>query len=80
MSKFNYADLSIPALVLLIMGMLVLPLPPFLLDVLFTFNITSSVLNSFGSSGIISVFASTWTVTLICLATGILLIYRKERL
>ena len=44
MSKFNYADLSIPALVLLIMGMLVLPLPPFLLDVLFTFNITSSVL------------------------------------
>ncbi len=44
MSKFNYTDLSIPALVLLIMGMLVLPLPPFLLDVLFTFNITSSVL------------------------------------
>ena len=44
LSKFNYADLSIPALVLLIMGMLVLPLPPFLLDVLFTFNIASSVL------------------------------------
>lgn len=44
LSKFNFADLSIPALVLLIMGMLVLPLPPFLLDVLFTFNIASSVL------------------------------------
>ena len=44
MSKFNYTDLSIPALVLLIMGMLVLPLPAFLLDVLFTFNITSAVL------------------------------------
>ena len=44
LSKFNYTDLSIPALVLLIMGMLVLPLPPFLLDVLFTFNIASSVL------------------------------------
>ncbi len=44
LSKFNFVDLSIPALVLLIMGMLVLPLPPFLLDVLFTFNIASSVL------------------------------------
>jgi flagellar biosynthesis protein FlhA len=44
MSKFNFADLSIPALVLLIMGMLVIPLPPFLLDVLFTFNIAASVL------------------------------------
>jgi flagellar biosynthesis protein FlhA len=44
LSKFNFADLSIPALVLLIMGMLVVPLPPFLLDVLFTFNIASSVL------------------------------------
>ena len=44
LSKFNFIDLSIPGLVLLIMGMLVLPLPPFLLDVLFTFNIASSVL------------------------------------
>lgn len=42
--KFSYKDLSIPALVLLIIGMLVLPLPPFLLDVLFTFNIASSLL------------------------------------
>ena len=44
LSKFNFTDLSIPALVLLIMGMLVVPLPPFLLDVLFTFNIASSVI------------------------------------
>lgn len=42
--------------------------------------ITSSVLNSFGASGIISVFASTWTITSICLAAGTLLIYRKEKL
>ncbi len=44
LTKFNYKDLSIPALVLLIIGMLVLPLPAFLLDVLFTFNIASSLL------------------------------------
>ena len=44
LSKFNFNDLSIPALVLLIMGMLVIPLHPVLLDVLFTFNIASSVL------------------------------------
>ena len=44
LSKFNFNDLSIPALVWLIMGMLVIPLHPMLLDVLFTFNIASSVL------------------------------------
>jgi flagellar biosynthesis protein FlhA len=44
LAKFNYNDLSIPALVLLIMGMLVIPLHPMLLDMLFTFNIASSVL------------------------------------
>lgn len=44
LSRFNFANLSIPGLVLLIMGMLVVPLPPFLLDVLFTFNIAASVL------------------------------------
>ena len=44
LSKFNFNDLSIPALVVLIMGMLVIPLHPMLLDVLFTFNIASSVL------------------------------------
>jgi len=44
LSKINFTNLSIPALVLLIMGMLVVPLPPFLLDVLFTFNIAASIL------------------------------------
>ncbi len=44
LSRFNFTGLSIPALVLLIMAMLVLPLPAWLLDVLFTFNIASSVL------------------------------------
>ena len=44
LSKFNFNDLSIPGLVLLIMGMLVIPLHPMVLDVLFTFNIASAVL------------------------------------
>jgi len=44
LSRFNLNDLSIPALVLLIMGMLVIPMPAMLLDVLFTFNIASSLL------------------------------------
>jgi|GEM_PF-884511 lipopolysaccharide export system permease protein len=42
------------------------------------FYIASSIFNSIGSSGLISVFASTWMVSLICIATGILLIYHKE--
>jgi flagellar biosynthesis protein FlhA len=44
LSRFNFTGLSIPAVVLLIMAMLVLPLPAWLLDVLFTFNIAASVL------------------------------------
>ena len=44
LSRIKLANLSIPALVLLIMAMLVIPLPTFLLDVLFTFNIAASVL------------------------------------
>jgi flagellar biosynthesis protein FlhA len=39
MSKFELSSLGVPLLVLLILSMLILPLPPFLLDVLFTFNI-----------------------------------------
>ena len=39
LSRFDMAGLGIPALVLVIMAMLVVPLPPLLLDVLFTFNI-----------------------------------------
>ena len=44
LSKFNFADLSIPALVLLIVAMLVIPLHPVMLDILFTFNIAASLL------------------------------------
>ncbi|MEJ6591217.1 MAG: FHIPEP family type III secretion protein, partial [SAR86 cluster bacterium] len=39
LSNFELSGLGIPVLVLLIISMLILPLPPFLLDVLFTFNI-----------------------------------------
>ena len=38
-SKFEPSSLGIPSLVLLILAMLVIPLPPILLDILFTFNI-----------------------------------------
>lgn len=44
LSQFSVTGLSVPALVLLIVAMLVLPLPPWLLDVLFTFNIASALL------------------------------------
>jgi len=39
LSSFQPATLSIPAIVLMIVAMLVVPLPPLLLDLLFTFNI-----------------------------------------
>ncbi|GIR50067.1 MAG: hypothetical protein CM15mP58_21640 [Burkholderiaceae bacterium] len=38
-SNFDLSSLGIPFLVLLILAMLVIPLPPLLLDILFTFNI-----------------------------------------
>jgi lipopolysaccharide export system permease protein len=41
--------------------------------------ITSGIINSLGSSGLIPVFASTWIITVICLSIGVLLIYRKEK-
>ena len=44
LSKFDYTGLGLPALVLLIMAMLVVPLPALLLDILFTFNIACSLL------------------------------------
>ena len=43
LSGFELSGLGIPFLVLLIMAMLVVPLPPVLLDILFTFNILVSV-------------------------------------
>lgn len=44
------------------------------------FYITSSIMRALGSSGLISIFASTWVIAAIILAIGILLIYRKETL
>ncbi len=41
--------------------------------------ITSGIVNALGSSGLIPIFASTWTIAIICLSIGILLIYRKEK-
>src|SRR5688572_1246617 len=42
---FRYANvLAGPVLIIMIMAMMVLPLPPFILDVLFTFNIALSVM------------------------------------
>ena len=43
-SKIELSGLGIPAIVLLIISMLILPLPPFLLDFLFTFNILLGVM------------------------------------
>ncbi|MCS6945801.1 MAG: FHIPEP family type III secretion protein, partial [Sutterellaceae bacterium] len=36
--------LAVPALVFLVLAMMVLPLPPFLLDLLFTFNIALALI------------------------------------
>jgi len=44
LSKFDYTGLGLPAMVLLIMAMLVVPLPALMLDILFTFNIAISLL------------------------------------
>lgn len=43
-SKVNVRQLMAPALVILILSMMVLPLPPFVLDVFFTFNIAISIM------------------------------------
>ena len=44
LSQFSLSTLGIPALVLLIVAMLVLPLPAWMLDILFTFNIAISLM------------------------------------
>ena len=44
LSQFSLSTLGIPALVLLIVAMLVLPLPSWMLDILFTFNIAISLM------------------------------------
>ncbi len=43
-SRTNVRQLAAPLLIVMIMAMMVLPLPPFALDVLFTFNIALSVM------------------------------------
>lgn len=41
--KFNYMGLGAPILVMAMLTMIVIPLPPFMLDILFTFNIALSL-------------------------------------
>jgi flagellar biosynthesis protein FlhA len=43
-SRSNLRSLAAPLLIVMILSMMVLPLPPFLLDLLFTFNIAISVM------------------------------------
>jgi len=43
-SRTNPAQLGAPILIIMILAMMVLPLPPFLLDVFFTFNIALSIM------------------------------------
>lgn len=42
--------------------------------------ITSAIIAALGASKIIPIFASTWIIAIICLAIGILLIYKKENI
>ncbi len=42
--------------------------------------IIATIINALGSSGLISIFASTWVIAIIFLAIGTLLIYHKENL
>ncbi|WP_028449583.1 flagellar biosynthesis protein FlhA [Chitinibacter tainanensis] len=44
MQSINLTRLAAPALVLMVLGMMILPLPPLLLDFFFTFNIALSVI------------------------------------
>jgi flagellar biosynthesis protein FlhA len=43
-SRLNLTQIAAPVLILMILSMMVLPLPPFILDLFFTFNIAISVL------------------------------------
>lgn len=44
LSHFNSTALAAPLLILMVLSMMVLPLPPFVLDLFFTFNIAISIL------------------------------------
>ena len=43
LSLLKQGNLGVPLLLLVILGMMTLPVPPFLLDVFFTFNIALSI-------------------------------------
>ena len=42
--RLNVIQMATPILILMVLSMMVLPLPPFVLDLLFTFNIAVSIL------------------------------------
>ncbi|MDX9706776.1 MAG: FHIPEP family type III secretion protein, partial [Azospira sp.] len=44
LGRISYQQMAAPLLIILILAMMVLPLPPFLLDLMFTFNIAISVI------------------------------------
>ncbi|HEX5804475.1 MAG TPA: flagellar biosynthesis protein FlhA [Azospira sp.] len=44
LGRINYQQMAAPVLIILILAMMVLPLPAFMLDLLFTFNIAISVI------------------------------------
>lgn len=44
LKRFKVTQLAGPILIILILAMMVLPLPPVLLDIFFTFNIAVSVI------------------------------------
>ncbi|NHC07211.1 flagellar biosynthesis protein FlhA [Azonexus fungiphilus] len=44
LGRLNVIQMASPVLIIMVLSMMVLPLPPFLLDLLFTFNIAVSVL------------------------------------
>lgn len=44
LSRYDLSGITVPVLVMVIMAMLVLPLPPLLLDILFTFNILAGLM------------------------------------
>ena len=51
-NNFSVSSLAVPAVILLIITMLVLPLPPLMLDVLFTLNILLALVTIMVDAGI----------------------------
>ena len=44
LTRYNTTSLAGPVLIIMILGMMILPLPAFLLDIFFTFNIAVSII------------------------------------